>query len=131
LWGDKPWTTSKLAESYQGVCPFGKVDEILSKTKISINLHYAKKSNGANLRVFESARAGACLLTDWKSDMANLYVPGEEIMIYNNSDDFKHKIRDLLGNPGLTQKLGMRSFQKTKREHTYVHRIKAILDTIR
>lgn len=131
LWGDKSWQTSSLAKNYQGVCPFGEVNKILSKTKISVNLHFDKKSNGANLRVFETARAGTCLLTDYKKDVASLYTLGEEVIVYKNSTDFENKVAYLLQNPDLTQNVGMKSFQRTKREHTYVHRLRAILNTIR
>lgn len=130
IWGNEPWKKSSLSERYQGVCPFAGVNDILSKTKISINLHYAKRSNGANLRVFETARAGACLLTDRKKDVEKLYSRGEEIITYESDGEFEEKIKELIANPGLTRKVGMKSFLRTKNENTYVHRIRAILNTI-
>lgn len=131
LWGEKAWRNSFLASNYQGVIAFPRVKNILSRSGICINLHYQQsKSNGVNLRVYESTSVGTCLLTDYKKDLVKMYRLGEEVITYEGLDDFVDKLLFLKTNKKLTLKIGKSGYLRTKNEHTYVHRIKEILKSI-
>lgn len=128
LWGDSPWETSSLRSNYQGVCKYSNVAKILSESHVSVNLHYQRaKSNGANLRVYESTSSGACLLTDYKKDLERLFNLEEEILTFQGVDDFINKVHFIENNHVLAAQIGQKGYLRIKRQNTYVHRFRDIL----
>ncbi|WP_079909957.1 glycosyltransferase [Paenibacillus sp. 32352] len=107
--------------------------------KIVINLHrspddetFNKNSSGVkalstNPRTFEICGSGAFQLTDARQDLGTLYGPGQELATYASAEELVHKIEYYLSHEEERNELARRGLQRTLREHTFDHRIAAML----
>ena len=62
--------------------------EEMSRYLVTLNVHAGIAGDyAANIRLFEATGVGSCLLTDWKSDLAQLFDVGSEVMAYRDMDE--------------------------------------------
>jgi hypothetical protein len=102
----------------------------LRQSKVVLNTHIDISSNSAsNLRLFEATGAGACLLTDWKENMAVLFEPDAEAVTYRSVEECIEKAQYLLSHEDERRKVANAGQRRTLREHTYARRA-AQLDQI-
>lgn len=88
-----------------------------------------------NLRVFESASAGAAVLTpDCGPDQEAVFADGTEMLVYADGLDLCEKIRWLASNPEKTETMGRAAWERVQREHLPRHRaatVQALLPGLR
>ena len=73
--------------------------QVLADSKITINKHIdLAKNNAANMRLFESTGVGTCLVTDWKDNLSEYFVPDIEVVTYKTTSEAISKIKYLLEN---------------------------------
>lgn len=73
--------------------------QVMSDSKITLNKHINLAGNNAgNMRLFEAAGVGACLVTDYKSDLKDIFDIETEVVTYRTTDEAIDKIRYLLNN---------------------------------
>jgi spore maturation protein CgeB len=109
---------------------------LMAKSKIVFNNHgeIAGKCAG-NIRMFEVTGAGACLVTDWKENIHELFVPGKEIVTYTSVSDCIEKVKWLINNPDECDRIAKAGQERTLRDHTvsvrtnYLHSV--ILDQLK
>jgi spore maturation protein CgeB len=78
-------------------------------------------------RVFEVPACGGFLLTGkMDDDISEYYVPGKEIMVFNNVSDLIEKSRYYLEYGAERDKIAQAGLARTLKEHTYEQRFKAI-----
>ncbi|MHB1285046.1 MAG: CgeB family protein [Leptospirales bacterium] len=77
--------------------------------------------NDLNMRVFESLAIGKCLVTDRVPGLLDYFVPGEDLMVYDDRS-LVETVRFLLENPGLRQKIAESGRKKVLESHTYLDR---------
>jgi spore maturation protein CgeB len=93
------------------------------------NLHPAEM-HGVNLRLFEATAAGAAVLCERRPVLADLFDPGTEVVPFVGIADLVDRIRDLLADPALAGKVGDAASLRAHAEHTYEHRLPAILERL-
>lgn len=108
--------------------------------KIVVNMHRAHDDDSYNYnsrkitarsvnpRTFEIAASGAFQLTDVRSGLSELYEPGREIVTYDSPADFINKVNYYLEHEKERQDIALRGLARTLREHTYIHRVRQLLD---
>lgn len=74
------------------------------------------------MRLFEITGVGGCMLTDQKSNLASLFEPDRECVVYESADECVEKARYLLDHPDEARKIGQAGRARTLSEHTYAHR---------
>lgn len=95
----------------------------IRQSKIVLNTHIDISSHSAsNLRLFEATGAGACLLTDWKENMAELFEPDAEAVTYRSVEECIEKAEYLLTHEDERRKIADAGQRRTLREHTYARR---------
>lgn len=95
----------------------------LRQSRVVLNTHIDISSNSAsNLRLFEATGIGACLLTDWKENMAELFEPDVEAATYRSVEECIEKAQYLLVHEDERQKVASAGQRRTLREHTYAQR---------
>lgn len=105
--------------------------KLLSKSRIVFNNHLDDaKACAGNIRLFEVTGSGSCLLTDWKQNINELFVPGEEIVTYKSEDDCIDKIKWLLDNPIICERIAKAGQARTLISHTSKKRAEVIHDII-
>ena len=93
--------------------------QFLNNSKISLNMHGDKINFSANVRMYEITGVGSCLLTDWKENISEIFVPDKECVTYNSKEEAVDKIKYLLKNENIRKKIAQAGQQRTLNEYTY------------
>jgi spore maturation protein CgeB len=83
-----------------------------------------------NPRTFEIAASGTLQMTDSRSELANYFVPGAEIVTYDSPQDLAVKAEYYLRNEEERQTIALRALYRTIRDHTYVSRLNHMIDIL-
>lgn len=106
-----------------GVENFG----ILARSKLVFNSHIdAAGEYAGNMRLFEATGMGACLVTDWKANLSDLFEINTEVVIYRSIDECIEKVNYLLDHNDERQAIARTGQQRTLREHTYQQRVQQL-----
>ncbi|MFZ9956778.1 MAG: glycosyltransferase family protein, partial [Flavobacteriales bacterium] len=104
--------------------------KVLRRFKITLNVHSENTPYAGNMRMFESTGMGTCLLSDYKENVADLFIPDQEIVVYKNAAEAKDKIKYLLKNEGVLQKISAAGQARTLKEHNHNNRVKQMMEII-
>lgn len=104
----------------------GMLDK-LSKYICAVNIHagFANKFS-ANMRLFEAASVGTCLITEEYSNLKDLFEPDYEIITYKSKEECYEKIIYCLNNPEVAFKIGQKAKLRATKDHRYFNRISQI-----
>ena len=92
---------------------------LFANSKIVLNNHLGATGNYAgNMRLFEVTGVGSCLLTDNKINITDLFIPGNEIIVYDNINDCIEKVKWLLENDYKRKKIALDGQKRTLSDHT-------------
>jgi len=92
-------------------------------------MHLAEVA-GVNARLFEAAGCGAAVLTDFRPTVLDLFTVGEEVLVFHDFDNLVDQATRLLGETGLTGRLGDAAARRAHRDHTYDLRVAEILEKV-
>ena len=106
--------------------------EILARSRIAFNNHLdiAEQSAG-NLRLFEATGMGACLLTDWKRNLKDLFEPDSEVVTYRDADECIAKVRWLLDHEAERRDIAEAGQRRTLRDHTVARHAARLAEVFR
>jgi len=79
-------------------------------------------------RNFEVPGCGGFLLTDEAENLAEYYIPGQEVVTFRDTASMIEAIQYYLAHEAEREGVAMAGYTRTLREHTYVHRFAAIFD---
>ncbi len=104
----------------------------LHDSKVTLNTHgdIASKS-AANMRLFEATGVGACLLTDWKENLKDLFEPDVEVATYRDARECIEKSQYLLQHEQERQAMAEAGQRRTLQAHTIYHRAEQLDQIIR
>ena len=95
----------------------------LARSKITVNNHIGIAGNFANnMRLYEATGMGCLLLNDRKSNIADMFEPGREIVCYDSPEECLDLIRYYGKNASERERIAAAGQQRTLSEHTYVNR---------
>lgn len=102
---------------------------------VAVNLHHGLGSNGlsyayCNQRVFELATMGVPQVVDDRADLARLFDVGTEIITFTTPRELKSRVQELLQTPSHTEGIGSAARRRALQEHTYMHRMRRLLDAV-
>lgn len=96
---------------------------LLAKSKINLNNHIdCAEEYAGNIRLFEATGMGACLLTDWKINLPEMFETDVEIVTYRSAEECIEKVNYLLEHPQELATIADAGQRRTLRDHTYVNR---------
>lgn len=94
----------------------------LSQSKIVLNCHADIDTQYAeNYRLYEATGMGACLLTDWKSNLSKIFDVGEEVLAYKSADECIEMIRYHLDHDSEREAVAKAGQKRTLRDYTFRH----------
>lgn len=103
----------------------------LAASRITLNLHIDVAEDYANnMRLYEATGVGACLVTDAKQNLNDLFEVGKEVVAYTSPEDCIQKIRYLLDHEDERAAIAQAGQERTLREHTYFHRMQELVEII-
>jgi spore maturation protein CgeB len=97
--------------------------QTLRRSKVTFNHHIDISAQSAsNMRLFEATGVGACIITDWKNNLKELFVPEQEIVTYKSAGECAEKVRWLLSHPRERQMIAQAGQARTLRDYTFTQR---------
>jgi spore maturation protein CgeB len=130
----------RVAHAFDGV-PFGKQLKAVGKACLaeiygrrldpvvtdSSGASYAEQIKGRN---FEIPGCGGFLLTGSADNLEEYYQDGREVVIFHDDDELIDKIRYYLAHDEERSAIAQAGYERTLREHSYVHRFREIFTTM-
>lgn len=98
-------------------------------TAVLNNLHPSELTS-VNCRLFEAAGSGAAVITEYRPALDDLFEVGSEVLAFSTFDELIGHWRDLADDPELGAKIGDAAAARASAEHTYQHRLRAILEDV-
>ena len=74
--------------------------------------------------------AGGFLLSNYQEDMYDVFVPGEDMVMYESVDDLVKKCRHYLEHESERKQIASNGTGKVSEKHTYDIRFKEIFDIV-
>jgi hypothetical protein len=111
------------------------LNRIYAKSKVAvgdslnINFNYPYYTSD---RLFESTGRGGFTIYPRITGLEEYFIDGEEIVFYEhgNLEDLKSKIDQYLDDNSTRELIRLGGHERTKQEHTYIHRWASILETL-
>ena len=106
-----------------------------SNADVALNIHQffgepaerGRYGTGANRRVFELAAIGTVQLCDAKADLVRNFEVGNEVVSFRDVRELRARVEELLADPARRASLSGRARARALREHTWRHRLEALL----
>lgn len=133
IWGNKAWLGTSLKDFYRGRPSDEEMLEIYRQSKmvVNIDLMLGVEGTGVNLRPFEVTSCGSLLLNhDDRKDIFNLFEEGKEFVSFKGPEDIREKVQYFLNHSSELEAIAKSGFEKTKKEHTYLQRMKQVMKII-
>jgi spore maturation protein CgeB len=101
---------------------------VYAGSTLSLNPHHPMNDIvGVNTRAFELAAAGGCQVADFKEDLATLFKPGEEVLVYRDLGELGRLLDHYLARPEEARAVGDNAQRRALAEHTLQHRVEEML----
>ena len=99
---------------------------------MAVNIHHTadgRESREAfcNQRMFEIASIGVLQVVDRRDDMEQWFEPGEELLVFEGGDHLRQTVEDALQDLAAAERIATAGRQRLLAEHTYMHRMQALL----
>lgn len=118
--GDQLSKTSPILPRHRGEAWGGGMFRILGSSKITVNNHIGIAENFANnMRLYEATGMGALLVTDRKSNIAEIFEPGKEVVCYESAEECVELIRFYQHNDRERERIAQAGQRRTLNEHNY------------
>lgn len=104
--------------------------KIIKCSKININHTNRPIKTGLPLRIFDIIGCGGFLMSNYQEEIPELFVPDEEIVLYESIDDLIEKIDFYLKHEEIRHKIAKNGYDKLKRCYSYHSRLKEMLNMI-
>ncbi|MEK0326837.1 MAG: glycosyltransferase, partial [Nitrosopumilus sp.] len=101
----------------------GKSMIVLAPDSPTTNLYWSN-------RVYVKLGFGAFLLHPYCELLATHYEDREEIVFYRSRDEMHSLINYYLRQPEERQRIALAGYERTIKEHTYIHRCKKLIDVV-
>lgn len=97
----------------------------LAQSNIVLNYHIDAAGNeAANMRLYEATGMGACLLTDYKPNIDQIFKPDEEIVVFKSIAECLEKIKYLERHPEERNRIAAAGKKRTSRDYSLEKLIK-------
>jgi len=124
--------------SARGPISFEKISEVFAAHDVVLNFSNvwsdgrpgSKLIPHVRLRDFEAPMCRTCYLTGHTEEVAEFYEIGKEIDTYRSSAELLDKTRFYLNNRTAAECLRTASFERARRDHTWVNRFSELFDKV-
>ncbi len=99
--------------------------------RINLNTTSAQMKTGVNQRVFDVPACGAFLITDYRSQMEDLFDMGAEVVTYSDPAEIPSLVEFYLAHDSDRRRLAENARRRVLAHHTYMHRMQSMIQTVR
>ena len=96
---------------------------IFHHSKINLNITSKSIREGLPLRIFDVLGCGGFLITNYQSEIPELFTPDEDLVLYDSYDDLVDKIEFYLAHENRRKEIAHNGHEKVCRFHNYPERI--------
>lgn len=127
--GDDKWSQPLGEEAWKYAGALNYYTELplfYAQTMINFNTTSMQMKGAFNQRVFDVPASGGFLLTDYREQLEEAFVIGQEVVCYAHVEEIKDLIRYFLRHPKARAKITSQARQRLEKEHGYTHRLRTI-----
>jgi spore maturation protein CgeB len=104
----------------------------LQRSKIALNIHIDMAEQfAANMRLYEATGVGTMLLTDWKTNLHELFELGVEVVAYRSTAECVELVEYYLAHDGEREAIAQAGQKRTLCEHSYYHRMQELTEILK
>lgn len=123
--------SSALRSRYRGQAWGVDAYRALASGRICINRHEAIAGDYANnMRLYEATGVGTLLITDEKRNLADLFMPGIEVVVYRSDDELIEQVRHYMMHEQEARAIAAAGQRRTLATHTYRHRMQRFVELV-
>jgi hypothetical protein len=101
--------------------------DTLQRYICAVNVHAGMaQGHAANMRLFEAAALGVCLISEDHPNLGDLFEPEREILTYRTGRELIQRIRFCVDHPEAACAIGERARQRALSGHRYADRVGAL-----
>jgi hypothetical protein len=134
LWGEKSdaiAADSNLHRRHRGAAWGPDMFTLLRRSQLTLNKHIdVSETYANNMRLFEATGMGACLVTDWKENLAELFEPGEEVIAYRSTEECLDLLRYFESHEAERTAIAAAGHARCLAEHRYERRMTQLADIL-
>jgi hypothetical protein len=103
----------------------------LQRSKIALNIHIDMAEQfAANMRLYEATGVGTMLLTDWKTNLSDMFEPGTEVVAYRSIEECVELVNYYLAHDSEREVIAEAGQKRTLCEHSYYHRMQELTEIL-
>jgi len=121
----------RVPSYYKGKATGEKVLKIYLSSKIVLNIHDPEAKEGLNTRTFDILACSASEIVDYKKNLEMHFKIGEEIVTFKDNKELLKSVNYYFENEGLLKEISDKGRQRVLNEHTWVHRVNSVINTIK
>lgn len=130
IFGWKGWQATPLASLYRGPVTSDEAALVYANSRIALNSNWVPAIAGVNLKTFEIPAAGGFQITDVREDLASLFKPGHDVVVYHSDDEFARQI-DVYMNDGVArERIRRNGVARVLRDHSLDTRMHMLIDAL-
>lgn len=134
VWGPG-WRKTKLRDYCRGeLLEHGDYIRAYAGASVAVNVQCSDTSEGAdpgcNRRLFELAAIGVPQVVEDRPDIHRNFREGSEILVARSTADFKGLLSEALQDRAWSEQVAAGARQRALTEHTYMHRLAAMLGQV-
>ncbi len=115
---------SALRKRRHGAVLGADMFRVLARSQLTLNKHIDISDGYANnMRLFEATGTAACLITDWKENLHELFEPGKEVLAYRSAEECLDLIRYYGAHPVERAAIAQAGRERCLRDHSYERRM--------
>ncbi len=119
---------SPIRERHHGEAWALDMYRAIARSHVTFNRHIdVAEDNANNMRLYEATGVGTLLITDSKRNLAQLFEPGREVVVYSDAEEAARLIRHYLEHPDEAAEIARAGQARTLREHTYRQRMESLV----
>ena len=105
-----------------------EMPQVFRHSKINLNFTLRSIVSGAPLRVLDIMACGGFLLSNYQEDMAEMFVPNEEVVLFESEEDMLDKIAYYLEHDKERKEIARAGRERIKRDYNFVETFRKILE---
>lgn len=102
---------------------------IFNQSKINLNITSKIIRTGLPLRIFDILSCEGFLISNYQEEIPELFVPGEDLVMYNNLEELYYLIEYYLNHDDERREIARNGFERLKSNYTYEKQMEKMLLT--
>ncbi len=115
---------------HPGVNTLHEMPKVFNLSRINLNITMRPIETGLPLRCFDILGCGGFLMTNYQSELEDMFVIGEDLEAYSSLEELIDKCSYYLTHEDERAAIARNGYEKVKSNHTHIHRLKEMLKTV-